>query len=68
VANGNVTKNVQLLHGCELQLIISQLWNFARETSVYWLVGTDSQYSGTSQITIGYRILTGKIWDVVVRI
>jgi len=25
VANGNVTKNVQLLHDCDLQLIISQL-------------------------------------------
>jgi hypothetical protein len=68
VANGNVTKNVQLIHGCDLQLIISQLEYFARATSMYQLVGTDSQYSDTSQISIGYHILTGKIWDVVVRI
>jgi hypothetical protein len=68
MVNGNVTKNVQLLHGCDLQLIVSQLWNFARVTSVYWLVGTDSHYSDTSQISIGYQILSGKIWNVVVRI
>lgn len=61
MANDNIAKNVQLLRGCVLQLIISQLQYFARATSVYQLVGTNSQYSDTSQITIGYHILTGKI-------
>jgi hypothetical protein len=37
-------------------------------TSVYLLVGTGFQYSDTSQILIGYHILIGKIWDVVVSI
>jgi len=68
VENGNVTINMQLLHGCDLQVILSQLLYFTRAVSVYQLVGTDSQYSDTSQTSIGYPILNGKIWDVVVRI